>query len=176
LSEIISIAYLKLPIGELILGSFNDQLVLCDWRYRKIRAAIDKRIQKGLDAEFVEQESERVQATKQELNAYFEGKRKAFTIPLLTVGSDFQKSVWEALLEIPYGKTASYLQLSRQLGDPKAIRAVATANGANALSILVPCHRIIGSDGSLVGYAGGLNAKRKLLELEGALTQQRLDF
>src|SRR5690606_18399830 len=94
-------------------------------------------------------------------------KRTTFDIPLLFIGTDFQKSVWEALMEIPYGTTKSYLELSRDLGDENAIRAVATANGANSISIIVPCHRIIGSDGSLTGYAGGLNAKKKLLQLEG---------
>ena len=82
-------------------------------------------------------------------------------------GSDFQKSVWNALIQIPFGETKSYLALSQQLQNPDAIRAVASANGANAISIIVPCHRIIGSDGSLVGYAGGLEAKKKLLRLEG---------
>jgi methylated-DNA-[protein]-cysteine S-methyltransferase len=85
----------------------------------------------------------------------------------LLVGTDFQKTVWEELLKIPFGKTLTYLQLSNRLQNPKAIRAVATANGANALSIFVPCHRIIGSQGELVGYAGGLPAKQKLLDLEG---------
>jgi methylated-DNA-[protein]-cysteine S-methyltransferase len=92
------------------------------------------------------------------------------------VGSDFQKRVWESLLEIPYGKTLSYSRLSRRLGDEKAIRAVARANGDNALSIIVPCHRILGSDGGLVGYAGGLRAKQKLLQLENASLQQELNF
>lgn len=92
-------------------------------------------------------------------------------MPLLFCGSEFQQRVWEELQRIPYGKTISYLKLSRLLGDEKAIRAVATANGANAISILIPCHRVIGSKGELTGYAGGLNAKRRLLELEGALGQ-----
>ena len=82
------------------------------------------------------------------------------------VGTDFQKSVWEALMNIPYGKTVSYLELSQNIGKPKAVRAVANANGANALSLFIPCHRIIGKDGSLTGYAGGLEIKKKLLELE----------
>jgi len=94
----------------------------------------------------------------------------------LFVGSDFQKTVWEKLLTIPYGKTTSYLELSRMLGDEKAIRAVATANGANAISIIVPCHRVIGSDGSLTGYAGGLNAKQKLLQLEGMNFGEQLEL
>jgi len=85
------------------------------------------------------------------------------------LGSDFQKSVWKALLEIPYGKTASYLELAKKIGNEKAVRAVANANGANAIGIIIPCHRIIGSDGSLTGYGGGLPLKKKLLELENNL-------
>jgi methylated-DNA-[protein]-cysteine S-methyltransferase len=100
---------------------------------------------------------------------YFAHERKDFNIPLLTVGTDFQKSVWEGLIKIPYGTTASYLELSKNIGNEKAVRAVASANGANAISILIPCHRIIGSNGDLVGYAGGLPAKKKLLELENNL-------
>jgi len=97
---------------------------------------------------------------------YFASKRTQFEIPLLLLGTDFQKLVWNALIEVPYGETASYLELAKSISKPKAVRAVATANGANAISILVPCHRIIGSNGDLVGYAGGLSTKKKLLELE----------
>jgi methylated-DNA-[protein]-cysteine S-methyltransferase len=167
-SSIIYIDYFKTPFGELILGAFEGKLCLADWRYRKMRSAIDKRIQTGLNASFVEQSDPIITKAKEQLDTYFLGSLKTFDLPLLFVGSDFQKKVWEALEQIPYGKTISYLELSRDLGDEKAIRAVATANGANAISIVVPCHRIIGSDGSLVGYAGGLAAKKKLLKLEGA--------
>ena len=90
------------------------------------------------------------------------------------MGTEFQKQVWDSLLQVPYGKSETYLGLSKILGNEKAIRAVATANGANAISIIVPCHRIIGSNGDLVGYAGGLPAKKKLLELEGALSTSQL--
>ena len=158
----------KSPFGELVLGVFQDQLCLCDWKYRKMREAVDARLTKGLQAEMEEGNHPILEQAKKELEEYFSGIRNHFDIPVLTVGSDFQKSVWEALQRIPFGETRSYLQLSQELGNPDAIRAVASANGANALSILIPCHRIIGSDGSLVGYAGGLDAKKKLLKLEGA--------
>ncbi len=102
----------------------------------------------------------------QEINAYFEGKIKEFTFRFNPAGTEFQKKVWQKLTEIPYGKTISYLELSRQLGDEKAIRAVASANGRNPLWIAVPCHRVIGTDGSLTGYAGGLWRKKWLLEHE----------
>ncbi|WP_343487010.1 methylated-DNA--[protein]-cysteine S-methyltransferase [Allomuricauda sp. d1] len=109
-----------------------------------------------------------------QLNEYFEGHRKTFDLTLNPKGTDFQKRVWEALLEIPYGKTRSYLELSKQLGDVKAIRAVAAANGKNPLWIVVPCHRIIGSNGDLIGYAGGLHRKKWLLDHESPVKQQSL--
>ena len=109
-----------------------------------------------------------------ELNEYFEGNRKKFTFLMNPKGTDFQKKVWKALLEIPYGETMSYLELSKQLGDVKAIRAVASANGKNPLWIVVPCHRVIGSDGSLTGYAGGLWRKKWLIEHENPIKQQTL--
>lgn len=109
-----------------------------------------------------------------QLNEYFEGKRTQFSLTLNPEGTEFQKKVWKALEEIPYGKTVSYLDLSKTLGDPKAIRAVAAANGKNPLWIILPCHRVIGSDGSLTGYAGGLHRKKWLLEHESPAKQQSL--
>ena len=109
-----------------------------------------------------------------QLEEYFENKRKEFSIPLDMQGTDFQKKVWNELLNIPFGKTISYLQLAKRLGDEKSIRAVGGANGKNPVSIIVPCHRVIGSDGTLVGYGGGLDKKKLLLELEGALKQKEL--
>ncbi|MDG3583261.1 methylated-DNA--[protein]-cysteine S-methyltransferase [Galbibacter pacificus] len=110
----------------------------------------------------------------EQLLAYFEGTLKDFDFPLAPKGTEFQQKVWSALLEIPYGKTISYLELSKKLGDVKAIRAVAAANGKNPLWIVVPCHRVIGSDGSLTGYAGGLWRKKWLLEHENPSAQQSL--
>lgn len=109
-----------------------------------------------------------------QLQAYFNGERHDFDLKLNPKGTDFQKKVWQKLVEIPYGKTVSYLDLSKQLGDPKAIRAVASANGKNPLWVIVPCHRVIGSDGSLVGYAGGLHRKQWLLNHESPTPQQSL--
>ena len=163
----ISIQYFKTIFGELILGSYNNELCLADWRYRKMRDSIDKRIQKGLDAEYVEEESDVILDAENQLNEYINGDRTVFDIPLKFVGTEFQQSVWHELMNIPYGKTETYLGLSKKLNNEKAIRAVASANGANAISIIVPCHRVIGSKGELVGYAGGLAAKKKLLLLEG---------
>tara|TARA_R110000796_G_scaffold37722_3_gene95061 strand:- start:9186 stop:9659 length:474 start_codon:yes stop_codon:yes gene_type:complete len=109
-----------------------------------------------------------------QLQEYFSGKRELFNLDLNPEGTDFQKKVWKALLEIPFGKTTSYLELSKTLGDVKAIRAVASANGKNPLWIVIPCHRVIGSDGSLTGYAGGLHRKKWLLEHESPFKQTSL--
>jgi methylated-DNA-[protein]-cysteine S-methyltransferase len=109
-----------------------------------------------------------------QLNDYFEGKRIDFTFKLNPSGTEFQQKVWKGLLEIPFGKTISYLELSKKLGDVKAIRAVASANGKNPLWIVVPCHRVIGTDGSLTGYAGGLWRKKWLLEHENPTNQVSL--
>ncbi|WP_421808290.1 methylated-DNA--[protein]-cysteine S-methyltransferase [Flagellimonas sp.] len=110
----------------------------------------------------------------EQLEEYFEGNRTVFELRLNPSGTDFQKKVWEALLQIPFGKTISYLELSKQLGDPKAIRAVASANGKNPLWIVVPCHRVIGTNGDLTGYAGGLHRKKWLLEHESPAKQTTL--
>jgi len=117
---------------------------------------------------------EALKDTVYQLKEYFAGELKVFSLDLNPYGTDFQKRVWKALEAIPHGKTQSYLELSKTLGDPKAIRAVAAANGKNPLWIIVPCHRVIGSDGSLTGYAGGLHRKKWLLEHESPVKQQSL--
>jgi len=170
----IKIEYHKTPLGELILGEYDNSLCLCDWRFRKMRETIDRKTQTALKADYVEKKSSIIEETKRQLNQYLNQDRSSFDIPLLIIGTKFQKKVWNALLKIPYGKTMTYSALSKQLGDIKAIRAVATANGANAISIIIPCHRIIGSDGSMVGYAGGSDVKKRLLQLEGGLINNQL--
>ena len=170
----INIEYYKTPLGELILGEYDNSLCLCDWRFRKMRETIDQKTQTALKADYVEKKSSIIEETKRQLNQYLNQDRSSFDIPLLIIGTKFQKKVWNALLKIPYGKTMTYSALSKQLGDIKAIRAVATANGANAISIIIPCHRIIGSNGSMVGYAGGSDVKKRLLQLEGGLINNQL--
>lgn len=154
------------PCGVLILGSLGDKLCLCDWAFERHRATINRRLQKRWRATFEERSSDILDAAREQLDEYFDGQRTAFSLPLLFCGSEFQTAVWQALLAIPYGETRSYSAFARMLGCPSAVRAVANANGANAISIFVPCHRVIGNDGSLTGYGGGLAAKRYLLQLE----------
>jgi methylated-DNA-[protein]-cysteine S-methyltransferase len=164
----------KSPVGELILMATEDKLCLCDWKYRKMRASIDKRILVHFKTEVREERNEIINETINQLNDYFDKKRNEFDIALELIGREFQQRVWQELQRISYGKTISYLHLSKNLGDEKAIRAAATANGANGISILIPCHRVIGSDDSLTGYAGGLSAKKKLIQLESKLEQKDL--
>ncbi len=162
----INIQFYKTKLGDLILGSFNEKLCLLDFRYRKMRKAVDTRIKNGLNAEFVENNNETIKQAKIQLDEYLNGVRKEFNLPLLVVGTEFQKSVWKTLMKVPYGCSSTYLQLAKDISNEKAVRAVASANGANSMSLIVPCHRIIGSDGKLVGYGGGLSVKKRLLNLE----------
>lgn len=113
-----------------------------------------------------EEETELINKTYKELDEYFRGKRKTFDIPLKIEGTEFQKKIWNELLEIPYGETRSYLDIAKRVGNPKASRAVGMANHNNKIIIIIPCHRVIGSNKKLIGYAGGLDVKEKLLKLE----------
>lgn len=164
--NIIKIRRYESPCGTLMLGSYGDKLCLCDWQVEKHRDHVNRRLKRVLNAEFEEGRSDIIEKAMQQLDEFFAGTRREFEIPLLFAGTDFQKTVWEELLKIPYGQTISYGEMARRIGMPKAVRAVANANGANSISIFAPCHRVIGSDRSLTGYGGGLDAKRKLLELE----------
>ncbi|MDR2009714.1 MAG: methylated-DNA--[protein]-cysteine S-methyltransferase [Bacteroidales bacterium] len=123
-----------------------------------------------------EKETPLIKETFSQLSEYFEGKRKIFEIPIKPEGTEFQKKVWEQLLKVPYGKTKTYKELAESVDSPKACRAVGLANNKNPISIIIPCHRIIGSNGKLVGYAGGLDTKKFLLNLErdNSATNNRL--
>ena len=169
--NIIFIHYFKTVVGELIIGCFENQVCVLDYRYQKMRSRVDKRIQSGLNASYLEKETSLLRTLQLQIIDYLNGVRKAFTFSIKMVGTPFQCSVWKALQTIPYGTTVSYLELAKQIGDEKAVRAVAAANGANALALVIPCHRVIGSTRKLVGYAGGIPAKKKLLKLERAHSQ-----
>ena len=166
--NVVNVQYYSAPCGEMILGSYAGQLCLCDWLENRRRKQIDARLQRMLAARYEVCSSEVVSRAASELEEYFNGVRTAFDIPLLMLGTEFQKQVWHALCAIPYGFIISYGEEARLMGKANAVRAVANANGANALSVLVPCHRVVGSDGALGGYGGGLDVKRYLLGIEGA--------
>lgn len=162
----VNIKYHKTKYGELIIASFDNKLCMLDWRYRRMRDSIDQRILRGLNATFLEKDTPVIEETIKQLDEYFNLQRKEFNLPLLMVGTTFQKNVWNALINVPYSTTSTYLQLAKDINNEKAVRAVANANGANAMSIIIPCHRIIGTNGELTGYAGGLPTKKRLLDLE----------
>ena len=133
---------------------------------RKMLESELKDLQKRLDAPLVTSPGPHLKELKLQLEQYFRGDREKFNLPLLTPGSEFQKDVWKGLQKIPYGTTRSYKEQAKAMGRPEAVRAVANANGANRIAIIVPCHRVIGADGKLVGYGGGLWRKKRLLALE----------
>ncbi len=162
----VNITYYKTKIGELILGSYDNKLCLLDFRYRKMRTRVDNRIKKLLQADFREKEDEIIVETKKQIDEYLDGTRREFNIPILLLGTNFQKQVWNELLKVGYGETATYLDIAKRIDNPKAIRAAASANGSNAIALIVPCHRIVGSNGNLGGYSGGLAVKKSLLNLE----------
>ncbi|HLW32596.1 MAG TPA: methylated-DNA--[protein]-cysteine S-methyltransferase [Aequorivita sp.] len=159
--EMIAVAYIDTPLGNLEIKGDENGLASVLF--------VDKDDQEVSEIIPVE-----LQETVRQIREYFEGKRTEFILKLAPQGTDFQKRVWHELLKIPFGKTFSYQYIANQLGDPKVIRAAASANGKNPISIIIPCHRIIGKDGSLTGYAGGLHRKKWLLEHENPSSQKTL--
>ncbi len=160
------IQYYDSPCGELILASANEELCLCDWNEKPCAERNKCRLEKYTNADFKINTSAVLEKTKKQLNEYFAGIRKMFDIPLHPIGTDFQHRVWNVLNHIPYGETRSYKHIAEIIGIPQGVRAVAGAIGANGISIIIPCHRVIGSNHSLTGYAGGLEAKKILLKIE----------
>ncbi|MBT9330121.1 methylated-DNA--[protein]-cysteine S-methyltransferase [Paracidobacterium acidisoli] len=157
-----SLAYktMESPVGKLKLVASDEGLVAVLWQNdRPNRVRLDELKENGQHPVLLE--------TERQLQEYFAGKRRTFSVALDMRGTPFQKNVWEALLAIPFGETRSYAQLAKRLGNPQATRAVGAANGRNPISIIVPCHRVIGSSGKLTGFAGGLETKAHLLHLEG---------
>ena len=153
------------PVGELMLVGHADALTAIEFG--------GGRRSGGPKPDWVRSDKPFREAIRQ-LKSYFAGKRTSFDLRLSPAGTEFQRQTWDALLEIPYGETRSYAQIAQRIGRPKAVRAVGAANGSNPISIVVPCHRVVGSNGDLTGFGGGLDVKRKLLSLEGGLPQPRL--
>lgn len=153
------IAHAPSPAGPLFLAVSSKGLVRLEFQHR---------MQKINDSEKLIESESSLRPYLRELDEYFAGERRKFTMPLDLRGTAFQLACWNALLEIPYGETRSYAEIARAIGHPNAFRAVGMSNNRNPVAIVVPCHRVIASSGSLCGYGGGLDLKRKLLELEGA--------
>jgi len=164
--RIILLNRLMTPLGPMFVGATNRGICLLEFTDRKMLETEFRDLQKRLRAEILIGEHEHIRHVKKELKAYFDGKRTIFSSPLDTPGTEFQRRVWAELGKVSYGKTSTYQQLAMTVDKPTAVRAVARANGANRVAILVPCHRIVGKDGSLTGYGGGLSRKKWLLEFE----------
>lgn len=162
----LNVNYIETPLGKMLAIFSEKGLCLLEFGDRKMLESELLALQKNLKANFIFQTNEQSIQLSEELDEYFAGKRKRFSIPLDMIGTEFQISVWQALLNIPYGSTSSYKLQAESMGKLSAIRAVAAANGRNQISIIIPCHRVIGSDGNLVGYGGGIERKRALLKLE----------
>lgn len=154
------------PVGEMLAAATDTQLLLFEFPHRRMIDTQLDRVRRAVGCELVPGESPVFAHLRTELAEYFDGRRREFTVPLHVPGTPFQMKVWAELQRIPIGTTTSYARLAESIGQPNAVRAVARANGDNRIAIIIPCHRVIGSNGALVGYGGGLWRKKKLLELE----------
>jgi AraC family transcriptional regulator, regulatory protein of adaptative response / methylated-DNA-[protein]-cysteine methyltransferase len=165
-AAVVRLTRISTPLGPMVVGVTEQALCLLEFADRRMLETQLKRIQKSMAAVIVPGETEITQQAAAQLSEYFAGQRQEFSVPLVAPGTEFQQTVWTELQTIPYGQTRSYGEQALRIGRAKAVRAVAKANGDNRISIMIPCHRVIGADGSLTGYGGGLWRKRWLLELE----------
>ena len=173
-SVVAHVAELDTAIGDMVAAATETHLLLLEFAHRRTLERQLEHATRATGARFERGDSPILDQLRTELAEYFAGQRRAFDVPLRTPGTDFQMRVWAELLRIPYGSTTSYGRLATTIGNPSAVRAVARANGDNRIAIIVPCHRVIGSDGSLTGYGGGLWRKKKLLDLEARTDALRL--
>ncbi len=164
----VMISRVPTPLGVMLAGATEEGLCLLEFADRRMLDTQLRRLERHLGAVFLPGQNCVTRDVSKQLAEYFEGERKSFSVPLLTPGTRFQREVWGRLEKIPYGETTTYGALARALGRPKAVRAVAGANGDNRIAVLIPCHRVVGADGALTGYGGGLWRKQRLLELEGS--------
>jgi AraC family transcriptional regulator of adaptative response/methylated-DNA-[protein]-cysteine methyltransferase len=164
--NIILINRLTTPIGPMFICATDNGICLLEFVDRRMLETEFKDLQKLLDANIISGENDHIKQAKKEIKEYFEGNRKTFEVKLETPGTDFQYSVWNCLQKIEFGKTTTYQQQAEKIKNPKAVRAVASANGYNRISIIVPCHRVIGKDGKMTGYGGGIERKKWLIEHE----------
>lgn len=173
-APVVTVTRIPTPLGPLVAGVTGGEVVLLEYADRRMLPTQFKRLGTALGCVFVPGEDPLLTQLTSQLEEYFEGTRKEFDVPIRSCGTDFQERVWAALLRVPTGTTCSYADIAREIGQPTAVRAVARANGDNRLAILIPCHRVIGSDGKLTGYGGGLWRKKRLLEIEGSVVQTEL--
>ncbi len=164
--DVITVNRIATPLGSMMIGVTNEGICLLEFTDRKMLETQIDILKKRLKAGTITGNHPMIELTQNQLDEYFAGSRRDFELPLVASGTDFQLKVWNALIEVPYATTRSYKQQANMVGDIKAVRAVARANGENRMSIIIPCHRIIGSDGSIVGYGGGIWRKQWLLKHE----------
>jgi len=164
--RVLSFERFSTPLGPMITIGNDEGIYLIEFTDRRMLETELKQLQKHYKASILPGTNKHFKELKNQLEEYFEGKRKQFNVPIVTFGTEFQKKAWEALMKIPYGKTRSYRMQAEIIGHPKAVRAVGTANGLNRLAIVIPCHRVIGENGKLTGYGGGLWRKQWLLNHE----------
>jgi AraC family transcriptional regulator of adaptative response/methylated-DNA-[protein]-cysteine methyltransferase len=162
----VSTAEIETPVGTMLAAATDSHLVLFEFPHRRMITTQLDRVRRAMECDLSPGESPVFPMLRAQLAEYFDGERREFTVPLHVPGTPFQTRVWAELQRIPCGTTTSYSRLAESIGQPNAVRAVARANGDNRIAIIIPCHRVIGSSGELVGYGGGLWRKRKLLELE----------
>jgi AraC family transcriptional regulator of adaptative response/methylated-DNA-[protein]-cysteine methyltransferase len=167
---------IETPLGEMIAGATDEGVCLLEFHDRRILPSEFKDLARLLETTIEEGENKHLKTLKKQLKEYFAGKRKDFSLQLVIPGTEFQKSVWTELQSIQFGSTRSYQEQADALKSPGSVRAVANANGMNRISILIPCHRVIGSDGRLVGYGGGLKRKKWLLDHEKKYSGQAVDL
>ncbi|MFD2178244.1 methylated-DNA--[protein]-cysteine S-methyltransferase [Veronia pacifica] len=161
--NVVLISRLTTPIGPMFACATDKGLCLLEFVDRRMLETEFSDLQRLFNAKIMNGENQHIETVRRELNEYFAGERMSFTVKLDTPGTTFQQSVWQALCKIPYGQTYSYQQQAESIGNNKAVRAVASANGMNRIAIVIPCHRVIGKNGQLTGYGGGLERKRWLL-------------
>ncbi|MCK5147045.1 methylated-DNA--[protein]-cysteine S-methyltransferase [bacterium] len=164
--KLIVITRLTTSLGPMLAGVVDDRLCLLEFVGRRMLETQMKRLNSRLNARCMPGQHPLFNELNRQLQAYFDSRLKIFDLPLILPGTDFQKMTWQGLMQIPYGETRSYQEQAAFIGRPKAVRAVASANGDNRIGIIIPCHRVIGKDGKLAGYGGGLWRKKRLLELE----------
>lgn len=172
----ITASKIETAAGSMVACSVDEGICLLEFAEGRIQNIDNRYLKKYFGSSVEEGENECLNNLRNQLSEYFSGTRKEFTIPLVTPGTAFQQSVWKELLNIKYGTTRSYIQQAKAMGMPLSVRAVANANGQNRIAILIPCHRIIGSDGSLTGYAGGIEKKKWLIEHERRFSGQAYDL
>lgn len=171
----IKLTKIETPLGEMTAGASRDGICLLEFSDREILNSEFEELTALFNTSVEPGENRHLKRLKNQLKEYFRGKRKEFSVPLVIKGTEFQQAVWKELQKIPYGLTRSYLEQARSLNNPGSVRAVANANGTNRIAIVIPCHRVIGSDGSLTGYGGGLERKRWLLDHEKKYSGKPVD-